>query len=104
LEAGALDIDVAAIDHLLGMADLAAQGIGVSPGNAVIAATALLARPGQAQISVAVRRLGKLADDMAMGFKGPVDIPEGAGAAEARELQGCRRMALGDRAGRIHAG
>ena len=45
-----------------------------------------------------VRGFCQLAQEMAGGFKGAVDIPKGAGPAKPGELQPCGRVAFGDRA------
>src|SRR5690606_7686330 len=48
-------------------------------------------------------RLGKLAQEAPGRLEGLVDVPQGTGAAETRELEPRGRVALGDRARLIDA-
>ena len=55
----------------------------------------------KAEVAHAIGGFGKLAQELARRFKGAMDVPQGAGPAEAGELQAGGRMALGDVAGHV---
>ena len=85
------------------MGDLAAEADGVAADRRLEAAARLGDVAGEAEVAGAVGGLGELAEEAARGLERLVDVPERAGAAEARELEARRRVALGDGPGLVDA-
>ena len=85
------------------MRDLAADADRVLAVRAQVVAGTLDDAAADAEIANAVRHLGQLYQDASRLAERLVHVPQRAGAAEARELEAGRAVALGDVAGRVDA-
>ncbi len=85
------------------MAEFAAEGDGEVGAGGVVAEAAAGHGAGDPEVAFAVRHLGDLGEDAAGGGERLVDRPQGAGAAEAGEVEVGGGLAFGDVAGPVHA-
>ena len=99
----ALQVQPVCIDELRGVLDFAAQtdGVAFDGGEEGPARFGHIAR--EAEVFHPVGRFGELAQELAGGFEGAVDVPERARPAEAGELQARGGVAFGDGACLIDA-
>src|SRR5690606_17965332 len=101
--AGVRHVEPVGVDEVLGVAHLAAEPDRIAPDGRVEGPSGLRDVAREAQVPHAVGRLGKLAQEAPGRLEGLVDVPQGTGAAETRELEPRGRVALGDRARLIDA-
>lgn len=89
------------IDHLVGMADVAAEPDGEVPARGVVPVATLGDRLGDAEIALALRHLAQLHIDPLGMEEGGIDVPARAGAGMAGNMDARQREALGDVAGDV---
>ena len=101
--AGVCQIEVIGIDKGVGVAHLAAQSDGKAARGRAICAPGFRDIARQADIAHAIGGFGQLPQKPPRRFKGPVHIPQRAGATKAGKLQARGGMAFGDRARLVYA-
>ena len=91
------------IDEIRGMGDFAAQDDGISARRALVAARRLHQALRHRNITHAIGRFAELDIDAIGDGDGFMHVPQGAGAAEAGELQARGAVPLGDVPGHVDA-
>jgi hypothetical protein len=96
-------IQIIGIDEIGRVAQFAAQRDGEAARGRAKTAAGFRDIARKADVAHPVGRFGQLAQETARCLERAMHVPQGAGAAEAGELQTRGRMALGDRARLIDA-